>query len=637
MKGKLYWFVALIGGCALFLMSPLYGTYAYFTDTKTIDTALTLKLLSVTTNDVKITTNKLNTTVTGDVTATVSGFNGEVSLSLADDDATKWKDYFSIELPTLTNGQSQQIKVTKIKNLPASYNGALTLTIHDMVKLSDGSDVIVGSSTLVIKDTEDTSEEWPSDDKFQNNYFISQKIYFTTDTNGYYQQVNDGVIYINYTGTLSDDDVEKLKTGFTLDVSGTKYQLDVDIKVFAGKGFKVVLKKLKDSPMVKEDSLYLHMGGIKDGLGYIGFGRFAFRFLLNSDFGFNNSGVKLDTSIYTRSAGVVLNYATQQDSGGAKTLATLSNLPNYATWRVSDTDNFAITAQSDTSVIIKQNSSNGGKSATLQLVSKSDNKTVLFERQIVSVNEEVTETLKNEYEAMTAISPNTIYSYLLKEVTGASSITATARYNTTVKLVDNGKYYAIPIIFKITNEQGGQVKGFSTIDFAINYENNQSKGFWIGDSSVQTPYTKVYSADAQYLKVIVYKEVSTSNQEDGYLHFRLLTIPSDKYTESNSGNVRFGFYQLDLRAVRSLSQSRMMIANQSAVSEETTVSSNNVAETTTKSTAETIASSEEVQTTTETTTSTSSEETTSDPSTTSTTTDDTTETTTSSEETVASQ
>lgn len=114
MKGKLYWFVALIGGCALFLLSPLYGTYAYFTDTKTIDTALTLKLLSVTTNAVTITTNKLNTTVTGDVTATVSGFNGEVNLSLADD-AAKWEDYFSIELPTPKKGQSQQIKVTKKK------------------------------------------------------------------------------------------------------------------------------------------------------------------------------------------------------------------------------------------------------------------------------------------------------------------------------------------------------------------------------------------------------------------------------------------------------------------------------------------------------------------------------------------
>ncbi len=637
MKGKLYWFVALIGGCALFLLSPLYGTYAYFTDTKTIDTALTLKLLSVTTNDVTITTNKLNTTVTGDVTATVSGFNGEVNLSLADD-ATKWEDYFSIELPTLTNGQSQQIKVTKKKNLPASYNGALTLTIHDTVKLSDGSVVIVGSSTLVIKDTEDTSEEWPSDDKFQNNYFISQKIYFTTDTNGYYQQVNDGVIYIKYTGTLSNANIEKLKTGFTLDVSGTKYQLDVDIKVFAGKGFKVVLKKLKKSTVVNGDSLYLHMDGIKNDLTYIGFGRFAFRFLLNSDFAFNKSGVKLDTSIYTRSTGVTLNYATQEDSGSVKTLATLSNLSNYATWQVSDTNNFTITAQSDTSVTIKQNSSSGGKTAMLQLVSKSD-QTVFFERQIVSVNEEATETLKNEYEVIAKTETSTMSTAVLKEVTGTSSITATVKYNTTVKLVGNGKYYAIPIIFKITNDQGGPVKGFSTFDFAINYENNQSKGFWTGDSSDQTPYTKVYSADAQYLKVIVYREVSTPNQgkDYGYLKFRLLTIPSDNYTESNSGNVRFEFGQLDLRDVRSLRQSRMMITDKSAVSEGATTNSNTVVEATTESTAETIASSEEVQTTTETTTSTSSEETTSDSSTTSTTTDDATETTTSSEETVASQ
>jgi len=344
--------------------------------------------------------------------------------------------------------------------------------------------------------------------------------------------------------------------------------------------------------------------------------------------------VKLDTTIDTRSTGVTLNYATQEHPGSMKTWATLSNLSNYATWQVSDTNNFTITAQSDTSVTIKQNSSSGGKSAMLQLVSKSD-KTVLFKRQIVSVNEEATETLKNEYEAMAKTETSKISEYNLKEVTGTSSITATVKYNTTVKLVGNGKYYAIPIIFKITNDQGGPVKGFSTFDFAINYQGNQSKGFWTGDSSNQTPYKKVYSADAQYLKVIVYKEVSTSNQGEayGYLKFRLLTIPSGVYTESNSGNVRFGFDQLYLRDVRFLSQSRMMITDKSAVSEGATTNSNTVVEATTESTAETSASSEEVQTT----TSTSSEETTSDPSTTSTTTDDTTETTTSSEETVASQ
>jgi len=633
MKGKLYWFVALIGGCALFLLSPLYGTYAYFTDTKTIDTALTLKLLSVTTNDVTITTNKLNTTVTGDVTATVSGFNGEVNLSLADD-ATKWEDYFSIELPTLTNGQSQQIKVTKKKNLPASYNGALTLTIHDTVKLSDGSDVIVGSSTLTIEDEEyisEDNEEWPSDDKFQKGYYVAQELYYS-QLNGF-KTIVPAVIYLAYTDSFSTESalnqyIEALKNSFVDQSNQT-----IAIKYIANKGFKITVSATSYSyikfnknqqynvvskSLLKTESFYLPI--MKE-------------LLFNSDFAFYNSGVKLDTSIYTRSTGVTLNYATQKESS-EKILATLSNLSSYATWQVSDTNNFTITAQSDTSVTIKQNSSSGGKTAMLQLVSKSD-QTVLFERQIVSVNEEATETLKNEYEVMAKIETSTMSTAVLKEVTGTSSITTTVKYNTTVKLVGNGKYYAIPIIFKITNDQGGPVKGFSTFDFAINYEGNQSKGFWTGDSSNQTPYTKVYSADAQYLKVIVYKEVSTPNQGNsyGYLKFRLLTIPSGVYTESNSGNVRFGFYHLDLRDVRSLSQSRMMITDKSAVSKGATTNSNTVVEATTEATAETSASSEEVQTT----TSTSSEETTSDSSTTSTTTDDATETTTSSEETVASQ
>ncbi|MDN6650529.1 hypothetical protein, partial [Enterococcus sp.] len=83
-----------------------------------------------------------------------------------------------------------------------------------------------------------------------------------------------------------------------------------------------------------------------------------------------------------------MKYATQQHNGSAKSEATLSNLSNYATWRVSDTNNFAITAQSDTSVTIKQNSSSGGETAELQLVSKADNQTVLFSRRLVSVNED---------------------------------------------------------------------------------------------------------------------------------------------------------------------------------------------------------------------------------------------------------
>jgi len=624
MKGKLYWFVALIGGYALFLLSPLYGTYAYFIDTKTIDTALTLKLLSVTTNDVTITTNKLNTTVTGDVTATVSGFNGEVSLSLADD-ATKWEDYFSIELPTLTSGQSQQIKVTKKKNLPASYNGALTLTIHDTIKLSDGSDVIVGSSTLVIKDTEDTSEEWPSDDKFPNNYFISQKIYFTTDTNGYYQQVNDGVIYIKYTGTLSDDDIEKLKGSFRFN---NNYYLDVDIKVFAGKGFKVVLKKLKNptTTIFNGNSLELHMDWIKDGLGYMGFGRFAFPLLFNSDFAFNNNGVKLDTSIYTRSAGVVLNYATQQDSGSVKTLATLSNLSNYATWRVSDTDNFAITAQSDTSVTIKQNSSNGGKSATLQLVSKSDNKTVLFERQIVSVNEEEIQSVYESLASQVGVTDEKTFNE------GESKISFTLKYQSDGITVNNGEY-SVPIYVKF-NRSGWIAENLST--FSVVSKNSD---FSIDKSQIS------FSKDTNYMKFII---------KASKLEWFAFQIFAD--SDSSNDNVALTYYK---RIQISTSVSSRIAAMNKSISESTDKEVINSSERTTgmtdastsskgtgedvattsstESTAETIASSEEVQTTTETTTSTSSEETTSDPSTTSTTTDDTTETTTSSEETVASQ
>ncbi|HCS29803.1 MAG TPA: hypothetical protein DIW21_00455 [Enterococcus sp.] len=626
MKGKLYWFVALIGGCALFLLSPLYGTYAYFTDTNTIDTALTLKLLSIKTNDVTITTNKLNTTVTGDVTATVSGFNGEVNLSLADD-AAKWEDYFSIELPTLTNGQSQQIKVTKKKNLPASYNGALTLTIHYTVKLSDGNDVIVGSSTLLIKDTEDTSEEWPSDDKFQNNYFISQKIYFTTDTNGYYQQVNDGVIYIKYTGTLSNANIEKLKTGFTLDVSGTKYQLDVDIKVFAGKGFKVVLKKLKKSTVVNGDSLYLHMDGIKNDLTYIGFGRFAFRFLLNSDFAFNKSGVKLDTSIYTRSTGVTLNYATQEDSGSVKTLATLSNLSNYATWQVSDTNNFTITAQSDTSVTIKQNSSSGGKTAMLQLVSKSDNKTVLFERQIVSVNEEKIQSVYESLESQVGVTDEKTFN------DGESKISFTLKYQSDGITVNNGEY-SIPVYVKFSKS------GLIAVNLSTFSVVSKNSDFSIDKSQIS------FSKDTNYMKFII------KASKLGVFAFQIFAD-----SESSNDNVALTYYK-NIQISTSVS-SRIAAMNKS-ISESTDEEVINSSERTTgmtdastsskgtgedaattssrEFTAETNASSEEVQTTTEqATTSKSSEETTSDPSTTSTTTDDTTETTTSSEETVASQ
>lgn len=616
MKGKLYWFVALIGGCALFLLSPLYGTYAYFTDTKTIDTALTLKLLSVTTNDVKIDTNKLNTTVTGDVTATVSGFNGEVNLSLADD-ATKWEDYFSIELPMLTNGQSQQIKVTKKKNLPASYNGALTLTIHDTVKLSDGSDVIVGSSTLTIQDTEDTSEEWPSDDKFTDGYYVAQELYYS-QLNGF-KTIVPAVIYLAYTDSFSTESalnqyIEALKNSFVDQSNQT-----ISIKYIEKKGFKIIISATSYSyikfnknqqynvvskSLLKTESFYLPI--MKE-------------LLFNSDFAFNNSGVKLDTSIYTRSTGVTLNYATQKESS-EKILATLSNLSNYATWQVSDTNNFTITAQSDTSVTIKQNSSSGDKTATLQLVSKSD-KTVLFKRQIVSVNEEEIQSVYESLASQVGVTDE-------KTFIGESKISFTLKYQSDGITVNNGEY-SVPVYVKFS-KSGWIAENLST--FSVVSKNSD---FSIDKSQIS------FSKDTNYMKFII------KASKLGVFAFQIFAD-----SESSNDNVALTYYK-DIQ-ISTLVSSRIAAMNKSISesadeevinsSERTTgmtdvsTSSKGTGEdaattSNTESSAETSASSEEVQKT----TSTTSEETTSDPSTTLTTTDDTTETTTSSEETVASQ
>lgn len=683
MKGKLYWFVALIGGYALFLMSPIHATYAYFTDTKTIPMNLSLEMAESNastvaginiTGNLELSFEKYTTPVTKTNTPMIElktgdlGYFGDVLLNVkisSDKDGKlpirDVEKYFTLSLPETVhfygeNKKQTQMQVTKNADFPDSYYKEgefkfyVTITANiGETKTSSKTFAITDHNGKMTSDSPNTS--WPEGNLFNDkHYYIAQDLYYGESNLNELTTITPALIY--FQSPTKNDELQQQLINANFYTTNLGIDLVSEVQYIESKGYVVKLtidstKKYLYAEKTKSDqSDYVNSKNqislIKSAFfsNYQQDLRIVHPLLLNADFAVGGTaGVKSDTTIYTRSSGVTVNYATQQDSGHSKQLITLSNLASEGIWRVSNTADFTITAQSDTSVTIKQNSSNGGKSATLQLVSKSDNKTVLFERQIVSVNEEATETLKNEYEVMTAISPNKIYPYLLKEVTGTSSITATARYNTTVKLVGNRKYYAIPIIFKITNDQGGPVKGFSTFDFAINYENNQSKGFWTGDSSDQTPYTKVYSADAQYLKVIVYKEVSTPNQgkDYGYLKFRLLTIPSDNYTESNSGNVRFGFYQLDLRAVRSLRQSRMMITDKSAVSEETTVSSNNVAETTTESTAETIASSEEVQTTTETTTSRSSEETTSDPSTTSTTTDDTTETTTSSEETVASQ
>lgn len=516
MKGKLYWFVALIGGCALFLMSPIHATYAYLTDTKTIPMNLSLEMAESNastvaginiTGNLELSFEKYTTPVTKTNTPMIElktgdlGYFGDVLLNVkisSDKDGKlpirDVEKYFTLSLPETVhfygeNKKQTQMQVTKNADFPDSYYKEGEFKFYVTITANIG-ETKTSSKTFAITDhngktaNETNEDSWPKNATFINDkYYVAQNIYYTVINNGDYKQLNEGVIYIKLKNTLNSAEIDKVSKSFLIE----NHVVQANVEVFPGDGIKVTIKQPETTFKVDSSAnlaFFLKMGWISGNLSNIEFGNIVYPFLLNTDFTLHNSGVKLNTTIYTRSTGVNLKYATQQHNGSAKSEATLSNLSNYATWRVSDTNNFAITAQSDTSVTIKQNSSSGGETAELQLVSKADNQTVLFSRRLVSVNED--DQLAEIYNHLTS---NRISSSRGFE-NNSSQVAFELRYDQNSIALNHGEY-SVPVYIKFT-KSGLLAESLTT--FSIVSQNN--------DFTIDSSKT-LFSSDGNYMKVII--------------------------------------------------------------------------------------------------------------------------------------
>lgn len=522
MKGKLYWFVALIGGCALFLMSPIHATYAYFTDTKTIPMNLSLEMAESNastvaginiTGNLELSFEKYTTPVTKTNTPMIElktgdlGYFGDVLLNVKissdKDGKLPIRDvgkYFTLSLPKTVhfygeNKKQTQMQVTKNADFPDSYYKEGEFKFYVTITANIG-ETKTSSKTFAITDhngktaNETNEDSWPSNTQFGGeNYYNASPIYYTI-VDGKYTPINDGIVYINYPKALTKNEIEKINTKIEQKTTVNNILVDTTSEYVTGKGFVLRIGKPKTAIYLNsQTSLYFRIDGVysMSGSPYFIFiqARTVQPFLLNSDFTYNKNGdTKSDTTIYTRSTGVNLKYATQQDSGSAKSEATLSNLSNYATWQVSDTNNFAITAQSDTSVTIKQNSSSGGATAELQLVSKADNQTVLFSRRLVSVNED--DQLAEVYNHLTSNSISSLRGF----TANSSQVAFELRYDQTNIALNDGEY-SVPVYIKFT-KSGLLAESLTTFSIV-----SQNDDFTIDSSQT------VFSSDGNYMKVII--------------------------------------------------------------------------------------------------------------------------------------
>ncbi len=520
MKGKLYWFVALIGGYALFLMSPIHATYAYFTDTKTIPMNLSLEMAESNastvaginiTGNLELSFEKYTTPVTKTNTPMIElktgdlGYFGDVLLNVkisSDKDGKlpirDVEKYFTLSLPETVhfygeNKKQTQMQVTKNADFPDSYYKEGEFKFYVTITANIG-ETKTSSKTFAITDhngktaNETNEDSWPKNAAFINDkYYVAQNIYYTVINNGDYKQLNEGVIYIKLKNTLNSAEIDKVSKSFLIE----NHVAQANVEVFPGDGIKVTIKQPETTFKVNSSAnsdFFLKMDWISENLSNIEFGNIVYPFLLNTDFTWNNNGssVKSNTDIYTRSSGVELKYIKRNNSNSGHELGgiLMDNLSNYATWQVSDTNNFAITAQSDTSVTIKQNSSSGGETAELQLVSKADNQTVLFSRMLVSVNED--DQLAEIYNHLTSNSISSSRGF----TANSSQVAFELRYDQNSIALNHGEY-SVPVYIKFT-KSGLLAESLTT--FSIVSQNN--------DFTIDSSKT-VFSSDGNYMKVII--------------------------------------------------------------------------------------------------------------------------------------
>ncbi|MGM0183127.1 hypothetical protein [Enterococcus sp. AZ102] len=447
MKSKLV-YLLLFTTCTLLFLSFLPKTYAYFNDTKTINSTLTLHKPTLKLNDLFVSLKTLNETKTVDIQLeSQTTLTSDVYLGK---ESNPWSDYITLKFPKrLTVNQDRtkftgQIEIKKIKELPENHPKELKITIP--IFLDHTLSVPIATASINITNQEDELAQWPDETLFKGEpYYLTNTLYYVSDPN--FILLNQPTLYLSsdIDSPLDQTTVDKLFAHKIKTNNGTYF--NVSTSFVPKKGFKVTLlgveKSTNDQPSQVHIEQTMYTKYMVIGSDKLSIRQFAFA----SDLAINNLAMKTDTTIQTNPDRTTLSFSSIVNNSSL-TAANISDMNPDLSWALTNSHDFSLSIHT-TNIAIQQLTTRSGNTGSLQLINTKTNQ-VLLTRALVST--QLDETLPTRF----------TQARLQKKYTIQKAGIETVELRTPSEISYKAPYYEVPLYFNISqNDPLNQSSSFS--------------------------------------------------------------------------------------------------------------------------------------------------------------------------------
>lgn len=447
MKSKLV-YLLLFTACTLLFLFFLPKTYAHFTDTKTINSTLSLLKQTFKLNDLFVSLKTLNETKIVDIQLeSQSTLTSDVYLGK---ESNPWSDYVTLKFPTrLTMNQNHtkftgQIEVKKIKELPANFPKQLKITIP--IFLDNTLSIPIATASINITNQEDALAQWPDEALFKGeSYYLTNTLYYVSDPN--FILLNQPTLYLSsdIDSPLDQATVDNLFAHKVKTNNGTYF--NVSTSFVPKKGFKIKLLSAEKPTNEQPSQLHIEQTAYTKYM-VIGSDKLSIRqFTLASDLAINNLAIKTDTTIQTNPDRTTLSFSSIVNNSSL-TAANIADMNPDLSWNLTNQNEFSLSVHS-TNIMIQQLTTRTGSTGFLQLINTKTNQ-VLLTRALVSTQlDEILPTRFNQ-------------ARLQKKYTIQKAGIETVELRTPSEISYKAPYYEVPLYFNVSqNDPLNQSSSFS--------------------------------------------------------------------------------------------------------------------------------------------------------------------------------
>ncbi|MHC9001580.1 hypothetical protein [Enterococcus bulliens] len=480
MKSKLFYLLLLIVCIFLFSISGRY-TYAYFTDSKTIDTALSLHNPVTKVTPLNVNVKTLGQSQTQIVKLTnQTPLKSEIYLGTI---TNPWAEFIELSLPkTLLADEmntqfSGNVQIKKIKELPKNISQQLTISVP--IFIDTQLRIKLTTLQITVSNEIDSNADWPSSDAFTDNYSLTNTAYYIKNKTNGLSLVNRPTLFLKSKKSLSSEQQKTVDELFSHKVkTDSNLYFKTKTAYIPDKGFKIQLLDFESSTQdTTPTQIHVEWSDYNDYLVIPAEKNAIRQLVLSTDLQLDTVDLKKDTSIQTTVNNQVIAFASIVNKNSIAE-ANLSDIKSNLSWQIENINDFTLSSVNTNQLSLRQMDTKKSTSTNLKLIDL-NTKEIYLDRVLISTaldSDLLTKFDTAIYRKIHSINKENIQS-------------AEMRIDSN-RIVYQAPYYQIPIYFKVDQPK----KTDKSSSFSLSLD----------DEFATAPVTQARSADGNVLKFTLF-------------------------------------------------------------------------------------------------------------------------------------